>query len=80
MIEDGILNGDFIVVKKQTTAERGQMVVALVDEGATVKRFYHKKDSIELHPAHPDYRPIVVKSEQSFEIQGIVAGVIRKVV
>lgn len=79
MIEDGILHGDFVIVKKQKTAERGQMVVALVDDAATVKRFYPKKKVIELHPANPEYRPISVGPEQTFQIEGIVAGVIRKV-
>lgn len=79
MIEDGILNGDFVIVKKQRSAERGQMIVALVNDAATVKRFYPKKDCIELHPANPQYRPIIVDSDQSFQIEGVVAGVIRKV-
>ena len=78
MIEDGILHGDFVIVKKQKSAEQGQMVVALVDDAATVKRFYPKKDFIELHPANPAYRPILVSPEQSFQIEGIVAGVIRR--
>jgi repressor LexA len=78
MIEDGILDGDFVIIKKQRTAERGQMIVALVDDAATVKRFHPKKDLIELHPANPLYHPIVVKPDQSFQIEGIVAGVIRK--
>ncbi len=80
MIEDGILDGDFVVVKKQRSAERGQMVVALVDDAATVKRFYPKRNFIELHPANPLYQPIVVKSDQSFQIEGIVSGVIRKLI
>ncbi len=80
MIEDGILDGDFVVIQKQRTAERGQMIVALVDDAATVKRFYPKKDSIELHPANPMYHPIVVKPDQSFKIEGVVAGVIRKLI
>lgn len=80
MVEDGILDGDFVIVKKQKTAERGQMVIALVDDSATVKRFYPKKGMIELHPANPEYQPIVVQPDQSFQIEGIVAGVVRKVV
>jgi repressor LexA len=79
MTEDGVLDGDFVVIKKQRTAERGQMIVALVDNAATLKRFYPKKDSIELHPAHPWFQPIIVQPHQSFQIEGIVTGVIRKV-
>ncbi len=78
MIEDGILDGDFVIVQKQRTAECGQMVVALVDDAATVKRFYPKKESIELHPANPLYHPIIVRPDQSFQIEGVVTGVIRK--
>lgn len=79
MIEDGILNGDYVIVKRQRTAETGQMVVALVDDAATVKRYHPKKGTIELHPANPAYVPIIVHPEQSFQIEGIVSGVIRKV-
>jgi len=79
MIEDGILHGDFVVVRKQKTANQGQLVVALVDDSATVKRFHPKKNHIELHPANPEYKPIIVSPEQSFHIEGIVSGVIRKV-
>ena len=79
MIEEGILDGDFVVVKKQKSAERGQVVVALVDGGATLKRFYPQKTQIELRPANSEYRPIVVMPHQSFQIEGILAGVIRKV-
>ncbi len=78
MIEDGILHGDHIIVKKQKSAERGQMVVALVNESVTVKRFYPKKGWIELHPANPAFQPILVYPHQSFQIEGIVAGVIRR--
>lgn len=80
MIEDGILNGDFVIVKKQKAAERGQMIIALVDDAATVKRFYPQKDGIELHPANPMYHPILVRPDQSFQIEGVVAGVIRKLI
>lgn len=79
MIEDGILNGDWIIVKKQKSAERGQMIVALVNDSATVKRFHPQNGFIELHSSHPEYPPIRVSPEQSFQIQGIVAGVMRKV-
>ncbi len=79
MIEDGILDGDFVIVKKQKSAETGQLIVALVDHSATVKRFYPKKKVIELHPANPAYRPILVGPDQSFKIEGIVTGVIRKI-
>jgi repressor LexA len=77
MIEDGILDGDLVVVKKQKHAENGQTVVALLDNEATVKRYYKKGDAVELHPANPAYRPIVIQSIVEFSIEGVVVGVIR---
>ncbi len=78
MIEDGIHDGDFVIIRKQTTAEKGQTVVAMIDGEATVKKFYRTKEGILLHPAHPTMKPIEVKSGQGFQILGIVVGLIRK--
>ena len=78
MIEDGILDGDFVVIKKQSTANNGDTVVALIDNEATIKRFYKKKNTIELHPANSNYQPIVVHPNTGFKIEGVLAGVIRK--
>lgn len=79
MIEDGILDGDLIVVKKQKTAYQNQTVVARLGSEATVKRYVKRSENvIELHPANPAFKPIVVKSIVDFEIEGIVVGVIRK--
>ena len=78
MIEDGILNDDFIIVKKQKSAENGQTVVALLDNEATVKRFHRKGSTVELHPANAAYRPIIVDSLVDFAIEGVVVGVIRR--
>ena len=77
MIGDGILDGDFVVVRKQAAAENGQTVVALIENEATVKRLYRKGGRIELHPANPAMQPIVVEGEESFRIEGVVVGVIR---
>jgi len=77
MVGDGILDGDYVVVRKQSTAENNQTVVALIRGEATVKRFYRKGSTIELHPANPAMQPIVVSSEESFRIEGVVVGVIR---
>ncbi len=77
MIGDGILDGDFVVVRKQATADSGQTVVALIRGEATVKRLLRKDMSIELHPANPAMRPIVLEDEESFRIEGVVVGVIR---
>jgi len=76
MKEDGILEGDFIVVRKQPTAENGETVVALINNEATVKRYYKKEDQVELRPAHADMAPIIVK-EGDLHIQGRVVGVMR---
>ncbi|MBW1921678.1 MAG: transcriptional repressor LexA [Deltaproteobacteria bacterium] len=76
MREDGILDRDFIVVRKQVTAENGETVVALIGNEATVKKYYKKKDYVELRPAHKEMEPIIVK-EGDLRIQGRVVGVIR---
>ncbi|SPD71838.1 LexA repressor [uncultured Desulfobacterium sp.] len=76
MQEDGIMDGDFVVVKKQPDAENGQTVVALIENEATVKKYYKKKGRIELHPAHSGMEPIKVK-KGDIRIEGRVVGVIR---
>jgi repressor LexA len=77
MIGDGILDGDLVLVRKQALAENGQTVVALIAGEATVKRFYKKRERIELHPANPSMEPIRIEEEESFRIEGVVVGVIR---
>lgn len=77
MVGDGILDGDYVVVRKQATADSGQTVVALIRGEATVKRLLHKGRRIELHPANPAMAPIVLEDEESFRIEGVVVGVIR---
>ncbi|OQY16800.1 MAG: repressor LexA [Desulfobacterium sp. 4572_20] len=76
MKEDGILDGDFIVVRKQPTAENGQTVVALINNEATVKKYYKQKNYVELRPAHADMESILIK-EGDFRIEGRVVGVMR---
>jgi repressor LexA len=76
MIEDHILNGDFIVVEKCETADDGEVVVALINrESATLKRLYREKDRIRLEPANSNMKPIYVKD---VAIQGKVRGLFRK--
>ena len=79
MRDDGILPGDLVIVHKQATARNGQTVVALVNNEATVKKFYRKEGRIELHPANATMRPIVVTAADDFRIEGMVIGVIRHV-
>lgn len=71
----GILNGDKIVVKKQNDANNGDIVVALLDDSATCKRFFKKDNKIILHPENEDYSDIIVSDVQ---ILGKVVGLIRK--
>ena len=75
MIEAGILNGDYILVRKQNTANNGEIVVALIGEEATVKTFYKEKDHIRLQPENSTMDPIIVPN---CEILGKVIGVFRK--
>ncbi|MGE3973251.1 MAG: transcriptional repressor LexA [Bdellovibrionales bacterium] len=77
MLQDGILEGDYVIIRKQKTAESGQKVVALIEHGATIKRFFKLRDRIELHSANPQYAPIVVRPHDPFEIEGLFVGLIR---
>lgn len=61
MIEAGINDGDYIVVREQPTANNGEIVVALIEDGATVKRFYKEKDHVRLQPENSSMEPIIVK-------------------
>jgi repressor LexA len=77
MREDGILPGDLVIVHKQGLARNGQTVVALVNQEATIKKYYRRDRRIELHPANAAMQPIVVKPTDEFQIEGVVIGVIR---
>lgn len=75
MIEEGIFNDDIIIAKKQSVADNGDMVVAIIDENeATLKKFYVEKNKIKLQPANPKYEPIYRKD---VEIRGVVVKIIR---
>lgn len=75
MIEAGILDGDYILVKKQNVANNGEIVVALIDDEATVKTFYKENGHIRLQPENSTMDPIIVPN---CEILGKVKGVFRK--
>lgn len=75
MINAGILDGDYIIVRQQNTAINGDIVVALIDDEATVKTFYKETDHYRLQPENPDYEPIIVKD---LLILGKVIGLFRK--
>ena len=74
MVNAGIYDGDQIIVKQQSTASNGEIVVALVDDSATVKRFYKENGHIRLQPENDFMEPIIV---DSCEIIGKVIGLIR---
>ena len=76
MIEAGINDGDYVVVKEQQTARNGEIVVALIDDGATVKRFYKEKDHIRLQPENSSMEPIITRD---CAIVGKVVAVMRRV-
>ena len=75
MINAGIFDGDKIVVKHQETADNGDIVVALIDDSATVKRFYKRDNKIILHPENDNLKDIVLDDVQ---ILGVVVGLTRK--
>jgi repressor LexA len=77
MIDDQIADGDYVVVQKQRTARKGQIVVALTPDGeATLKRWFPEKNRIRLEPANSTMKPIYVKEAK---VLGVVVGVVRKV-
>ncbi len=76
MIEAGILDGDFVLVSKQSTARNGDIVVALIEDEATVKTFYRENGYVRLQPENPYMEPIIVR--ENLSILGKVSGVFRK--
>lgn len=77
MADAGILDGDFIVVHQERTAQNGEIVVALVNDEATTKRFFRDGDHVRLQPENDLYEPLVVAAE-SVDIVGKVVGVLRR--
>lgn len=77
MIDAGIFDGDHVLVKVQTQAENGEIVVVLVEDEATVKRIFHRGDKIILQPENPAHRPMAFTPRDNIRILGKVAGVIR---
>lgn len=76
MIEDGILDGDYVVIEKAETAKNGDIVVALVDDNlATLKKFYKEGDRVVLKPANSQMEPIYPKE---LKIQGVVVSLVRR--
>ena len=75
MIEDGIMDGDYVIVRRQNTAENADTVVAMVGDEATVKRFYKEKGKIRLQPRNSTMEPMMYSS---VEIIGKVVGLMRR--
>ena len=76
MIDAGIMNGDKIIVRRQNTAENGEIVVAMVEDSATVKRFYRKKGQIILHPENESLSDMIF-NDGEVSILGKVVGLMR---
>lgn len=76
MIDDGIRDGDYVIVRRQDAADNGDTVVALVDDEATVKRFYRERGRIRLQPANSSVEPIV---RDDVGILGKVVGLVRRI-
>lgn len=77
MIDAGILDGDYVLVRVQAHAENGEIVVALVEDEATVKRVFHRGDKIVLQPENPAHQPMTFTKKDNLRILGKVMGVIR---
>lgn len=77
MIDEGIHDGDLVVVQAREKAEAGEMVVALLAEEATLKRFYPEGKKVRLQPANPNMKPFRVPADQ-VQVQGIVVGLMRR--
>ena len=78
MIDDQIRDGDYVIVKKIETANKGDTIVALMNNEATLKRYYLGHKGVELHPQNPDFDIIHVNPEDDFQINGIVLAVFRE--
>ncbi len=75
MIDEHIREGDLVIFERRSNARNGDTVVALVDDEATLKKFYREKNRVRLQPANPEYAPIYVRE---VDIQGVVIGVVRR--
>ena len=74
----GILEGDQLIVRRQETAENGEIIVALIGEEATVKRYFHEADTIRLQPENDEYEPIYTRDCQSMAKVSVSIAVTRR--
>jgi len=77
MIDDGIHDGDFVIIAKREVAENGQMVVAMISGEVTLKRFYSEGKRVRLQPANSTMAPLIV-ARDSVSVQGVVVGLMRR--
>jgi repressor LexA len=79
MIGAGIFEGDYVVARQNESLEKGDIVVAIIGEEATVKRYFPEKNQVRLEPANPTYGPIIIDSKTpGFYIAGKVVGLLRR--
>jgi repressor LexA len=78
MIDSHIDDGDFVIIRKQDTAQNGEKVVAMVDDEVTLKRYYREKHRIRLEPANSKMDPIFFDEDDDLRILGVLVGVVRK--
>jgi repressor LexA len=77
MRDEGILPGDYVIVRSQPLAQNGETVIALINGLATIKKYYRRGDLLELRPVNSTMQPIAVKRTDDIVIQGVVVGLIR---
>jgi len=79
MIEDGIYDGDFVIIKPNPSPKNGEIVVAVLDqEAATLKRFFKEKGGYRLQPANKEMEPIFVDASDNLDVKGVVVALFRK--
>jgi len=81
MVEAGIQNGDYVFVRKQLTADRGEVIVALVGDEATCKHYYPEREHVRLQPANSSMAPILIPKNdwRATQVLGVVIGVYRRI-
>jgi repressor LexA len=77
MIDDGIFDGDFVIIARRERAENGEMIVAAVNGEVTLKRFYHEGERVRLQPANSAMHPIYARA-MDVSVQGVVVGLMRR--
>ncbi|MBL7543312.1 MAG: transcriptional repressor LexA [Bdellovibrionaceae bacterium] len=78
MVGECIQDGDYVIIREQATADNGDIVVAEIDDGATIKRLHKRRSHVELHSANEKYKPIVIEDTRHLRIAGVYCGLIRK--